>query len=160
MSSSIWGMVMKRNGERAEVKVDKTRTAMEGLPKYLDCWNPISARAGEVVGIEFQELAKSKANLITYGFPVLGILAGVACGHSLANFFHGNQWIYMGVATVLWLGVTINYARIFRRDAVREGAQPTIVEIEMKAPTISEQNSVKPNEKVEGDTQQEEGAEA
>lgn len=146
MSSSIWGMVMKRNGERAEVKVDKTRTAMEGLPKYLDCWNPISARAGEVVGVEFQEMAKSKANLITYGFPVLGILAGLACGHSLANFFHGNEWVYIGVAVVLWLGVTINYARIFRRDAVREGAQPTIVEIEMKAPVVTEHNSVKPNE--------------
>lgn len=160
MSSSIWGMVMKRTGERAEVKIDKTRSAVEGLPKYLDCWNPISARAGEVVGIEFQELAKSKANLITFGFPVLGILAGVACGHSLANFFHGNQWVYIGVAVVIWLGVTINYARIFRRDAVREGAQPTIVEIEMKAPAVSENNSVKPNEDVDGEAAKPQEAEA
>ena len=150
MSCSIWGMVMKRQGERAEVKVDKSRTVLAGVPKYLDCWNPISAKAGEIVGVEYQELGKNKANLITFGFPVLGILAGVACGHSLANFFQGDMLIYMGVSVLLWLGVTINYARIFRRDAVREGAQPTIVEVEMKPPVVMEENSVAPNESGQG----------
>lgn len=130
--AEIWGMVMKRQGERAEVKVDKTRTTVEHLPKYLDCWNPISAQAGQIVGVEYQELSAGKAKLITYGFPVLGILAGLACGHSVATFFKKDPLWFMIIAVVLWLGVTINYARIFQRDAVREGAQPTIVEIEMK----------------------------
>lgn len=143
---AIWGMVMKRQGERAEVKIDRQRTTEEHLPKYLDCWNPISAKAGEVVEIQFQELGKRKANLITFGFPVLGILAGLACGNSIATFFHEDPLWFIVVGVVLWLGVTLNYARIFRRDAVREGAQPTIVEIEMKPPVINEVNSVKPNE--------------
>lgn len=147
--SDIWGMVMKRQGERAEVKIDKQRSTVEHLPKYLDCWNPISAKAGEVVGVEYQEMGKAKANLITYGFPVLGILAGLACGHSAANFFGGEESYFLGVSVILWLAVTVNYARIFHRDAVREGPQPTIIEIEMKAPVISEHNSVKPNENVE-----------
>lgn len=145
--SDIWGMVMKRQGERAEVKLDKQRTTVPNLPKYLDCWNPISAKAGEVVGIEYQEMGRTKANVITYGFPVLGILAGVACGHSVAVFLNGDKMIFIAVAVLLWLGVTINYARIFHRDAVREGAQPTIVEIEMKQEMIMEANSVAPNEK-------------
>lgn len=148
MSSDIWGMVMKRQGERAEVKLDKQRTTVANLPKYLDCWNPISAKAGEIVGIEFQELGKTKANVITYGFPALGVLAGLACGHSAANFFGGEEIYFLGVSVVLWLAVTVNYARIFHRDAVREGPQPTIVEIEMKTPIVAEHNSVKPNENV------------
>lgn len=143
--SDIWGMVMKCQGERAEVKVDRTRTTIEHLPKYLDCWNPIAARAGQTVGIEYQELSRSKANLITYGFPILGILAGLACGHSVATFFKADPLWFMVVAVVLWLGVTINYARIFRRDAVREGVQPTIVEVKVKDIQINEENSVKPN---------------
>lgn len=143
---AIWGMVMKRQGERADVKIDKTRTTEEHLPKYLDCWNPISAKAGEIVEVQYQELGKGKANLITYGFPVLGILAGVACGHSIATFFHDEPLWWIVGAVVLWLGVTVNYARIFKRDAVREGPQPTIVGIEMKAPQINEVNSVKPTE--------------
>ena len=59
----------------------------------------------------------------------------------------GDKLIFISVAVLLWLGVTINYARIFHRDAVREGAQPTIVEIEMKPPVVLEANSVAPNEK-------------
>ena len=47
--SEIWGMVMKRQGERAEVKLDKQRTTVSNLPKYLDCWNPIpSVKYGEL----------------------------------------------------------------------------------------------------------------
>ncbi|MCQ2565067.1 MAG: SoxR reducing system RseC family protein [Clostridia bacterium] len=151
--SEIWGMVMKRQGERAEVKIDRTKTTVEHLPKYLDCWNPISAKAGEIVGIEYQELSAGKAKLITYGFPVLGILAGLACGHSIANFFQKDPLWFIVVSAILWLGVTINYARIFKRDAVREGAQPTIVEVKMFIPKITEENSVKPNENTENLTE-------
>ena len=50
--AEIRGIVVKKQGERAEIKVDKTESELTGLPKYLDCWNPVSAKAGDVVGAE------------------------------------------------------------------------------------------------------------
>ena len=41
-----------------------------------------------------------------------------------------DEWPFIAGGIVLWLIVTINYARIFKRDAVREGKQPVIYEIQ------------------------------
>ncbi len=134
--TDIKGIVIKRQGERAEVKVDKSKSTGSNLPKYLDCWNPVNAKAGEVVGIEYQELDKRKAQLIMYGLPVLGLLAGAAFGNSLAIFFHMDRLYFIAGGIVLWLLVAINYARIFKRDAMRQGLQPVIVEIEVQKMVI------------------------
>lgn len=134
--TDIKGIVIKRQGERAEVKVDKTKSTGSNLPKYLDCWNPVNAKAGEVVGVEYQELDKRKAQLIMYGLPVLGLLAGAAFGNSLAIFFHMDRLYFILGGVALWLLVAINYARIFKRDAMRQGKQPVIVEIEVQKMVI------------------------
>lgn len=134
--TDIKGIVIKRQGERAEVKVDKTKSTGSNLPKYLDCWNPVNAKAGEVVGVEYQELDKRKAQLIMYGLPVLGLLAGAAFGNSLAIFFHMDRLYFILGGVVLWLLVAIDYARIFKRDAMRQGKQPVIVEIEVQKMVI------------------------
>lgn len=139
--TDIKGIVIKRQGERAEVKVDKTKSTGSNLPKYLDCWNPVNAKAGEVVGVEYQELDKRKAQLIMYGLPVLGLLAGAAFGNSLAIFFHMDRLYFIAGGIVLWLLVAINYARIFKRDAMRQGKQPVIVEIEVQKMVIDMGNN-------------------
>lgn len=129
--AEIKGIITKRYGERAEVKVDRTKTTVTGIPKYLDCWCPINAKAGDNVGVDYQELGEKKAKMIVYGFPLLGILAGYAFGNSLAIFFQmDNFWFIVG-GIILWLIVSVNYARIFKRDAIRQGAQPVVVEIDV-----------------------------
>ena len=130
--TDIKGVVIKRQGERADVKIDKTKSTGSNLPKYLDCWNPVNAKAGDSVGIEYQELDKRKAQMIMYGLPLLGLLAGAAFGNSLAIFFHMDRLYFIAGGIVLWLLVAINYARIFKRDAMRQGKQPVIVEIEVQ----------------------------
>lgn len=128
--AEIRGLVVKKNGERAEVKVDKIESELKNLPKYLDCWNPVGAKAGDIVGAEYRDFDQKQAKLIIYGLPVAGILAGVACGHSMATFFHIDELLPIAICIVLWLLVTVNYARIFKRDAVRDGQQPVIYEIQ------------------------------
>ena len=128
--AEIRGIVVKKQGERAEVKVDKAESELTGLPKYIDCWNPVGAKAGDVVGAVYRDFDQRKAKLVIYGLPVAGILAGVACGHSMATFFHMDELPFIAVCIVLWLLVTVNYARIFKRDAVREGKQAVIFEIQ------------------------------
>lgn len=129
--AEIKGVLIRKYGERAEVKVDKTKTTVTGIPKYLDCWCPINARVGDNVGVEYQELEKRKGQMIIYGFPILGIIAGYAFGNSLAIFFHMDPFWFIICGVVLWLLIAINYARIFKRDAVRQGVQPVVVEIDV-----------------------------
>lgn len=130
--TEIRGIVVKKQGERAEVKIDKTKSTGRNLPKYLDCWNPVNAKAGDNVGIEYQEMDKRKEQMILYGLPLLGLLAGAAFGNSLAIFFHMEKLYFISGGIILWLLVAVNYARIFKRDAVRKGKQPVIVEIEVQ----------------------------
>lgn len=134
--TEIRGIVVKKHGERAEVKVDKTESELTGLPKYLDCWNPVGAKAGDIVGAEYRDMDETKAKLIMYGLPLGGVLAGVAFGNSLATFFHMDKLPFIAGGVALWLIVTISYARIFRRDAVRQGRQPVIFEIQAEEMVI------------------------
>lgn len=134
--ADIKGILIRKNGERAEVKVDRTKTTVTGIPKYLDCWCPINAKVGDIVGVEYQELEKHKGQLIIYGFPVLGIIAGYAFGQSMATFFHMDPlWFIVG-GIIMWLFISLNYVRTFKRDAIRQGAQPVIVEIDVPEMTI------------------------
>lgn len=134
--AEIRGIVVRTSGERAEVKVDKTASELTGLPKYLDCWNPVNAKPGDTIGAEYRDLDATKAKMITYGLPVSGVLAGLAFGHSLATFFHMDDLWFMVGGVILWLLVTVSYARIFARDAVRSGAQPVVYEIQAEEMVI------------------------
>lgn len=58
--AEIRGIVVKKQGERAEVKVDKAESELTGLPKYIDCWNPVGAKAGDVVGAEYRDLTNAR----------------------------------------------------------------------------------------------------
>ena len=134
--AEIRGIIVKKSGERAEIKVDRAESELQGLPKYLDCWNPVGAKAGDVVGAEYRDFDQKNAKLIMYGLPVAGVLAGLAFGNSLATFFHMDPLPFMVGGVVLWEIVTISYARIFKRDAVREGRQPVIFEIQVEKMVI------------------------
>ena len=136
LDNELIGIVTKRKGERAEVKIDKNRSTRLQAPRYLDCWNPIGAKEGQTVGIDYQEMDSRKAKIIYYGLPVLGVAAGCVFGNSLAVFFHGDKMIYMGVGTVLWLFVALSYARMFKRDAMSRGLQPVINAIEVQEMVI------------------------
>lgn len=134
--AEIRGIVVKKAGERAEVKVNKAESERKGLPKYLDCWNPVDAKPGDVIGAEYRVLDSKKAKLIIYGLPLSGILAGVAFGHSVAIFFNQDEIPFIIGGVILWLFVTVSYARIFKRDAVRKGLQPVIFEIQVSKMVI------------------------
>ena len=64
--AEIRGIIVKKQGERAEVKVDKAESELTGLPKYIDCWNPVGAKAGDVVGAEYRDFDQRKAKLGIY----------------------------------------------------------------------------------------------
>ena len=132
--AEIKGIVMKTAGERAEVKVNRAESELQDLPKYLDCWNPIGSKVGDNISAEMREFDNKKAKMILYALPVTGVLAGIAFGHSMATFFDAKdvEWAIILGSIVLWLIVTISYARIFKRDAMREGEQPVIYEIQVE----------------------------
>ncbi len=132
LDNEVIGIVTKRNGERAQVRVDKNRSTRLQVPKYLDCWNPIGAKEGQTVGVDYQEMDSRKAKLIYYCLPLLGLGAGAVFGNSLAIFFHGERLLYIGVGMVLWLFVAYSYAKMFKRDAMNRGIQPVINAVEVQ----------------------------
>lgn len=140
MKADIIGLLIERHGERARVKVDKEKSKGEKVPKYLEVWCPINAKVGDIVGIEYQEMSKRKMQMILYGFPVLAVIAGAVFGNSISIFFGIDNTLPMLLGVVIWLLVVVNYARIFKRDAVREGLQPVVVEIEVQAPLVIDDN--------------------
>lgn len=134
--ADIQGVVMKVHGERCEIKVDKQASDLKQLPKYLDCWNPINAKPGDIVGAEYREMEPWKAKAIMYSFPIFGLVAGAFFGYAQAKFFDKDPlWFVLG-GVVLFEIVSINYARIFKRDAMREGVQPVTYEIHVEEMVI------------------------
>lgn len=125
----IQGVIVERKGERAKVKIDQKNNETKKLPKYMDCWNKIDAKEGMMVEIEMQELDTKKAQKIIYSLPVLFALAGATFGKVIANYFSWDVlWTISGSAA-FWLYMGTTYVGIFRRDAVRKGNQPVIVNI-------------------------------
>ncbi len=139
--AEIKGIVTNAQGERAQVKIDKTKSTIKNLPKYLDCWNPVNAKPGNNVGIEYQELEKRKAQAVIYGVPVIGVIAGAAFGNGIAIFFRLEKLPCIVVGGIIWFLLAFNYIHIFKRDAVRGGSQPVITEIEVPKMVIDTDNN-------------------
>lgn len=134
--AEIQGIVMKAHGERCEIKVDREASELKDLPRYLDCWNPIGAKVGDIVGAEYRSMDGTKAKAIMYSFPVFGFLAGGVFGYAQAKFFDKEPlWFIIG-GIVLFEIVSISYARMFKRDAIREGVQPVTYEIHVEEMVI------------------------
>lgn len=136
MRAELVGLLIEKHGERAKIKLDKDKSKGEKIPKYLEAWCPINAKVGDVVGVEYQEMNKRKMQMILYGFPVLSVIAGAVFGNSIAVFFDIDKTMPVMLGVVIWLLVSVNYARIFKRDAVREGVQPVVIEIEAPDPIV------------------------
>ena len=67
--AEIRGIIVKKQGERAEVKVDKAESELTGLPKYIDCWNPVGAKAGDVVGAEYRDFDQRRWQVFLQVLP-------------------------------------------------------------------------------------------
>lgn len=137
--AEIQGIVLKVQGERAEVKVDREASETKDLPRYLDCWNPIGAKVGHIVGAEYRALEEWKAKAILYGCPAFGFIAGAAFGYAQSKFFGfegWETWAMVAGGIVLFEIVSISYAKIFKRDAMRDGIQPVIYEIHVEEMVI------------------------
>ena len=111
MRAELVGLLIEKHGERAKIKLDKDKSKGEKIPKR-------------------------KMQMILYGFPVLSVIAGAVFGNSIAVFFDIDKTMPVMLGVVIWLLVSVNYARIFKRDAVREGVQPVVIEIEAPDPIV------------------------
>ena len=138
MRAELVGLLIEKHGERAKIKLDKDKNIIDSFQRLIkpQVYNWINAKVGDVVGVEYQEMNKRKMQMILYGFPVLSVIAGAVFGNSIAVFFDIDKTMPVMLGVVIWLLVSVNYARIFKRDAVREGVQPVVIEIEAPDPIV------------------------
>lgn len=128
--AEIQGYVISHKGQRARVKVDKEgSTIKKGLPQYLDCWNSIEASEGLLVEVEMRDLDEKKAKMITYGIPVLTLIAGAIFGNSFAIFLKWDRFWSVFVGSVLWFLIGINFSHTFSKDVASKGEQPVITKV-------------------------------
>jgi positive regulator of sigma E activity len=123
------GYVTERKGQRAKVKIDRTRYKGTNVPKFLDCWNACEAKVGSEVEVGRQEVNPRKAKLIVYGIPLLCAVAGAVFGNGIARFF---RWPFLESViggAVLWLVLGWSYVGPFRKEVVARGEQWTITGI-------------------------------
>ena len=135
----IKGYILETKGQRARIKVNKKQSAMKGLPTYLDCWNSIGAKKGEIVDVQLQELNNKKGMFIMYAIPVLALLAGVIFGNSVSIFFKIDNFYPMIAGGILWGFFGIIYSTDFRKDVAKRGEQPVIVDIIYEMDTLEEE---------------------
>lgn len=128
----IKGTVLETRGERAKVRVNFKETDEKGLRAYIDCWNPISAHAGDHVIIEYRKVDERKAKFFQIMLPVICLAAGSIFGYVMAEYFKLEYWFWPFVAgsVAAWLFVAYNYIRIFRRDAITKQEQLTVAALE------------------------------
>jgi len=124
--AEIIGYIVERTGQRARVKIDKSKSAKRNLPKFLDCWNACEEKTGTQVKVEAQTLSTKKAKVTIYGVPILALAAGMAFGNGFAGSTGWDKiWTIIG-SGVLWLLIGWKYSSDFRRDAARKGEQYVI----------------------------------
>lgn len=139
----IKGYILEIKGQRARIKVNKKESERKGLPTYLDCWNSIGAKKGEIVDVQLQELNNKKGMLIMYAIPILALLAGIIFGNSVAIFFKIDNLYPMIGGGILWLFFGLIYSSDFRKDVVKRGEQPVIIDIIYEMETLEEEQEKK-----------------
>ena len=123
----IIGYVMERIGQRAKVRIDKSKSTKPNLPKIWECRNACEATKGSQVVVDIQTLSPKKAKMTIYGIPALSLVAGLAFGNGFAIAFGWEKLWPIIIGGILWLLIGWNYSKDFRRDAARTGEQYVIV---------------------------------
>lgn len=124
------GMVLDRKGERARVRIDHKRSSQEYKGSFVDVWNSISAKPGQMVILENREFDPKKAKLMVYLLVPLCMLAGLAFGNALSVFFtltDWRKWAVMGLMVAIWGVIGRVYIKTLKRDVLKYGMQLAIV---------------------------------
>lgn len=150
VETKIIGYVMERTGQRAKVKIDKSKSTKPNLPKFLDCWNSCEEKTGAQVKVELQTLSEKKAKITIYGVPFLSLAAGLAFGNGFAVSLGWEKMWPIICSGALWLLVGWSYSNNFRRDAARKGEQYVITGVYYGDTDVSKQSDTPENGKEEG----------
>jgi len=128
----VKGLLIKRRGQRATVRVDRERSRRKIAAHTIDCWNSINAQIGDNVNVNYRMVDEKKLKLVTYITIPVSVIAGVTFGHGMATFLGWHEYYYhvVGVSTLLWFIVGWSYYSGTKRDVLRGGVQPVIDSIE------------------------------
>lgn len=84
--------------------------------KVVEAWNNISAKVGEKVLFEEQQVDPKRMLGLTLGMPVLAAVAGFVFGGVMAGYFNADIWLCRGISTALWLIAALIYVIPLRKN--------------------------------------------
>lgn len=133
------GIVLEIRGDEARIRLGHGDCAgcqgcAEGLSdKRPEIWvkNPIHARIGQLVSVEFDPARAIQASIVLFLVPILALLAGAFLGHKIGesiNFEHAEHFSVMG--GFIFLAICISVTAIFdRKQRGKSKKGPRIVAV-------------------------------
>lgn len=131
-NNEIIGHVVKTKGERAIVEIYE-KNSKKKSKEVLDVSNPINAKIGYIVKIEWRRVSKSRDKFMLVMPPILSLLAGAIFSYNLAGFLSRKNPVdtvtVMAIGVSIWTALGIFYSFRYWRDTYGRGLQPTIMSI-------------------------------
>jgi len=136
------GIVKEVRGKKALVITDRQEMCAECVAKSFcqmfgggkemlsEAINPIGAKAGDMVKIGIPTGTVTKASLIVYMIPAIGLVGGASIGYFIATLYNLDLNLSTLVGSIIGLGLSMISAR-FLNDILSKNPsyQPEITKI-------------------------------
>ena len=136
------GVVQEVRGEKALVLTDrhtmcgqcvaKSYCHMLGGAKEMlsEARNPIGAQPGDVVMLGIPEGTVTKASLVIYMVPAIGLVGGATLGYYLARLYGHDQNVSTLIGSMAGLGLAMISVRLLSNTLSKKPSyQPEIIQI-------------------------------
>ena len=136
------GVVQEVRGEKALVLTDrhtmcgqcvaKSYCHMLGGAKEMlsEARNPIGAQPGDVVMLGIPEGTVTKASLVIYMVPAIGLVGGATLGYYLARLYGHDQNVSTLIGSMAGLGLAMIFVRLLSNTLSKKPSyQPEIIQI-------------------------------
>jgi len=101
-----------------------------GKEMLSEALNPVGAREGDMVKIGVPSGTVTKASLVVYMIPALGLLGGAALGYYIGKLYNSEPNIATLVGSLIGIGLSMICVRFLSNTLSKKPSyQPEIVEI-------------------------------
>ena len=136
------GVVQEVRGEKALVLTDRHTMCAQCVAKgychmlgggkemLSQARNPIAAQPGDMVVLGIPEGTVTKASLVVYMVPAIGLVGGATLGYYVAQLYHLDVNITTLIGSLCGLGLTMIAVRFLSNTLSKKiSYQPEIIEI-------------------------------
>ena len=101
-----------------------------GKEMLSEALNPVGAKIGDMVKIGIPEGTVTKASLVVYMIPTIGIVGGAALGYYIGKLYSLNLDLSTLIGSLVGIGLSMIFVRLLSNTlSKRPFYQPEIIKI-------------------------------